>query len=128
MYNVTNTITATEIQPGDMFRDSMGHVHTAVRVERNVAGGACIYVYIEGQSYPEAYFPTDATEIVELAPVAPRPFFYYEKPKRRVECDSSINAISPKGARRKFWYKDADTMKAGLDRLIARGYEIIAYG
>lgn len=51
-------------------------------------------------------------------------------PRRRSRGErlASVYAISPKGAFRKFEYRDWDTMEAGLDRLVAKGYSIVTSG
>ena len=47
--------TANWIDPDDEFTDDMGHRHKAVRTRRADGPVNGVYVYVEGQDYPEFY-------------------------------------------------------------------------
>lgn len=44
-----------QILAGQTFTDDMGHTHTATAIVTGVAEGRGVYIYVEGQDYPEFY-------------------------------------------------------------------------
>jgi hypothetical protein len=73
---------ASQITAGQRFTDDTGHSFTATRVEAGQANGAGIYVYVEGQAYPEFYLNETPVTIYRarlVQPADPKPFKVYTR-------------------------------------------------
>lgn len=118
--------TAATLTAGQTFIDEYSRTLTAVRVERPNEHG--VYVYIEGQSYPE-YFLNDhkVTATEKPAPASAAAAWKPAKPRARRELICSAHYYDAEGRHRVAWYRDNDTLQAGLDRLTAKGYSIISW-
>lgn len=123
-----NKTTAAKLTAGQTYRDEYRQTHTVERVEAGQAGGRGVYVYVEGQGYPEFYLNESAVTLTEKpAPVAPVAAWKPAKPRARRELTCSAHYYDNNGRHRAAWYRDNDTLQAGIDRLIAKGYMIISW-
>jgi hypothetical protein len=96
---------ATQIAAGMKFTDDMGHSHTAVRTEAGVANGRGVYIFVEGQEYPEFYL-NETLMFVEAAPAPKRPAAPVMGPQTIqyvIESERRIAYLAR--------YKDSDDMK-----------------
>lgn len=131
----TTTIQASDLRGGDVFEYS-GHTYTVRRNEE--AAHEHRMVFVEGSIYAMEFYGDSPVELISRKDWKQEVAQYKEakRPASRRSVASkashrdrmnSVHCISPKGQNRTFWYRDEDTMHAGIDSLIAKGYDIVTY-
>lgn len=62
--NYTVAATASDLTEGDHYTDHLGQAHKVMSVDGSAGGtGAGIYIYVEGQGYPEFYLKGQAVDL-----------------------------------------------------------------
>lgn len=123
---------AQQLEAGQTYRDQFSRneteFHTVERVEHGVCNGRGVYVYVEGQGYPEFYLNEQPVTLMEKPAPKPAPVAWKPAtPRHKPDLTCSAHYYDANGRHRAAWYKDNDTLQAGLDRLIAKGYTIISW-